>query len=161
MDIPAPTRLWNSRISKTDNVCLESEQLPLSDLSYIMRSQLASKSVKEWLRAYHTKGIADAAHRKEFVAECEAGRMYFFMTPSGDVYPCNVMNKKIGNITQVDNWDSLFTKDVRMELRKSVRACTNDCWMICNTRSLIVSHPVKVGAWVAKNKAISFMGQNP
>ena len=148
------TLAHNSEVyfKKTDNRLLRPTESSAQAISGIMRSQLTSRSVKEWFRAYHTMGMLNADHRKAFASRCEAGRRYFFMSPSGDIYPCNVMDKRLGNITQVPDWDSLFTPEVESELRASVRACRSDCWMICNTKSLIVSHPLRAASWVAGSK---------
>ncbi len=137
---------------KTDNMPPEFSGTASSSLGKVMKAQLRSHSAKDWFRAYHIQGIMDPDLRKEFVARCEAGSRYFFMSPSGDVYPCMVMNRPIGNLKGVEHWDDLFLGDVEEKTLRAVRGCTEDCWMVCNTRSLIISHPVKAGAWVARNK---------
>jgi radical SAM protein with 4Fe4S-binding SPASM domain len=111
-----------------------------------------SSSVKDWFRAYHVQGIMDPGLRKEFISRCRAGERYFFMSPNGDLFPCMVMAKKIGNLREVKEWDELFKGDIDADVRRAVRGCTEDCWMVCNTRSLIISHPFKAGYWVLKNK---------
>jgi radical SAM protein with 4Fe4S-binding SPASM domain len=130
-----------------------SEELP-----EILQCQLRSGSAKDWFRAYHTRGIMDAKHRQRSTSNCEAGRRYFFMSPEGDVYPCNVLNAKIGNISSVSSWDELFTKEAEERVRRIVRSCRMDCWMICNARSLMIAHPVRTTAWVAKNKIAAHVG---
>ncbi len=144
----------NSEIyfQKTDNRPPELAAVECGSLGDVLRAQLLSRSVKDWFRAYHIKGIMDPALRHEFVSRCEAGARYFFMSPSGDVYPCMVMNMPIGNLRKAGSWDELFMGDVDEKVLKSVKECKEDCWMVCNTRSLIKAHPFRAGGWVAANK---------
>lgn len=118
----------------------------------VVGDQLKSKSMKNWIRAYHTQGLWDQTHRHLYRHQCEAGRRYFFMSPAGDVYPCNVMDMVLGNLGKVSAWDAIFSGNTKEAVRCAVRACPRDCWMICNTRSLILSHPARVAFWVAWNK---------
>lgn len=137
---------------KSDNVSDGLVDAVRSELPKIADCQLRSPAVKDWFRACHTAGIIDKDHRQRFTAECEAGKRYFFMSPEGDIYPCNVLDEKIGNITTVKRWDDLFTKEVDARIRRIVGSCKKDCWMICNARSLMLAHPVRTSAWVVKNK---------
>lgn len=137
---------------KSDNVSPELLKAVAEELPSVLLRQLKSKSAKDWFRAYHTKGIMDPEHRRRLTSNCEAGRRYFFMSPEGDVYPCNVLSHKIGNLSSVGTWDNLFKEGAEERLRDIVSNCKKDCWMICNARSLIIAHPMKTAAWVAKNK---------
>jgi len=128
------------------------DEVTMKGLSRVMHSQLRSPRVKEWFRAYHTKGMMDPSTRESYKSGCEAGARYFFVAPNGDVYPCNVMDLKIGNLAEVSSWDELFTPAVESRVRRAVKGCDKSCWMVCNTRSLILAHPTKVGAWVSKSK---------
>ena len=149
----------NSEIyfQKTDNTPPElagASGLPLSE---VLESQLMSRSVKDWFRAYHVQGIMDPELRHEFVSQCKAGSRYFFVSPSGDVYPCMVMDMRIGNLRDATSWDELFSSEAVARTLHAVRNCSQDCWMVCNTRSHIISHPVRAGSWVVKNKLKAHM----
>lgn len=144
----------NSEIyfQKTDNPAPEESGLSSDSLEAVISAELRSGSPKDWLRAYHIRGIMDPELRKEFISHCEAGSRFFFMSPSGDVFPCSVMNLKIGNLHDVEAWDDLFEGDAEARVMKAVRGCRSDCWMVCNTRSLIIAHPFKAACWVAGYK---------
>jgi len=137
---------------KMDNISNDFISAAVPRLAEVVDCQLRSHSPKNWFRAYHTMGIADAALRSRYVSECEAGKRYFFMSPTGDVYPCNVMNLKIGNLAEVECWEDMFSTEAENRIRDEVRKCRKNCWMVCNTKSLIFSHPFRVCAWVAKGK---------
>ena len=149
----------NSEIyfQKMDNMPPEFDGELGQPLKDVLRSQLLSRSVKDWFRAYHIQGIMNPELRRKFVSQCKAGSRYFFMSPSGDVYPCMVMNLRIGNLREVCNWDELFKGEAAARAVKAVSNCSEDCWMVCNTRSHIISHPVRAGSWVAKNKLKAHM----
>lgn len=123
-----------------------------SALRRVENSHLRSMSPKNWFRAYHIEGITDQNLRKLAMGKCSAASRFFFLDPKGDVYPCIVMDKVIGNIKEVKSIDDLFKGAKVNEVRNLVKACRADCWMVCNTRSLILSHPGRSVVWVVKNK---------
>jgi len=145
----------NSEIyfQKTDNPVPEQSGLSPESLKAVIRAELRSGSPKDWFRAYHMRGIMDPELRREFISHCEAGSRFFFMSPSGNVFPCSVMNLRIGNLREVETWDDLFKGDAEARVTKAVRGCRSDCWMVCNTRSLIIAHPFKAAWWVVRHKA--------
>ncbi len=144
----------NSEIyfQKTDNPLPEESGSRQDALKAVVKAELRSGSPKDWFRAYHMRGITDPKLRGEFISHCEAGSRFFFMSPSGNVFPCSVMNMLIGNLRRAETWDDLFRDDVEARVIRAVRGCRNDCWMVCNTRSLIIAHPFKATYWVAKHK---------
>ena len=130
------------------------EALPSSDggLQRVVDDHLRSFSPKNWFRAYHMAGINDSAIRASAANICSAGSRFFFMDPKGDVYPCIVMNRTMGNIKDFENVETLLATQAAQNVRAMVKSCRQDCWMVCNTRSLIISHPGKSIGWVLKNK---------
>ena len=145
----------NSEIyfQKTDNPAPEESKFCPDSLNAVIRAELRSRSPKDWLRAYHMRGIMDSDLRREFISHCEAGSTFFFMSPSGNVFPCSVMNLLVGNLQTVEAWDDLFKDGMGDRVAKAVRGCRSDCWMVCNTRSLIMAHPFKATSWIAVHKA--------
>lgn len=137
---------------KTDNEPGAATPELKSALSKIENMHLRSNSPKDWFRAYHMEGITNRNMRSSAVGKCSAASRFFFMDPRGDVYPCIVMNNVIGNIKDFNSLDDLFRVAKVSEVRSRVKSCKSDCWMVCNTRSLIMSHPGRSVAWVVKNK---------
>jgi radical SAM protein with 4Fe4S-binding SPASM domain len=145
---------------KSDNIKVEFEGVPRDAMDYVVESLLRSSSPKDWLRAYHTAGMMDASIREDFEGNCKAGSRYVFIAPNGDVYPCNVMDCNIGNITSVGSWNELFTASSRSRVESCVSECRMDCWMVCNTRSLILSRPLRTGRWVLGRKTRMLLGKD-
>jgi MoaA/NifB/PqqE/SkfB family radical SAM enzyme len=83
------------------------------------------------------------------------------MDPKGDIYPCIVMNKILGNIKDFNTLEDIFRRPEVDGVRELVRLCKADCWMVCNTRSLIISHPGRSLFWVMKNKPRAHLSRTP
>lgn len=132
-----------------------------SALRRVGNSHLRSMSPKDWFRAYHMEGITDRNMRLSAVGKCAAASRFFFLDPRGDVYPCIVMDKVIGNIKNFKSLDGLFKGAKATEIRSLVKSCKADCWMVCNTRSLIISHPGRSVVWVMKNKPKAHLSRGP
>ncbi len=137
---------------KTDNTPQTATDGLRTDLQRIGDEHLRSGTVKNWFRAYHLAGITDQSMRSDSAKKCAAGDRFYFMDPSGKVYPCIVMDKVIGNIRDVERFEDLITQEKAVQVRKMVRGCKEDCWMVCNIRSLIASHPGDSVVWIVKNK---------
>lgn len=144
----------NSEIyfKKTDNIGFISDIRLAEPLGAVARAQLDGFSIKNWLRAYHTSGIFTSSLRTAISSQCRAGRDYFFMAPNGDIFPCTVLEERIGNITNVSKFDQLFSSERMERLGEVVGNCREDCWMVCNTRSMMRKHPYPVTKWILKNK---------
>jgi len=155
------TMAHNSEVyfQKTDNEPNEVAISESEDIDYVSRSMLKSRHPKDWFRAFHVSGISDSSIRRCFRSRCEAGHRYVFIAPDGNVYPCNVMDEPMGNLTQVTSWDALNTPGVKERVHASVRGCNRDCWMVCNTRSLIIAHPIRAGRWVLWRKVAAHLGR--
>ncbi len=146
---------------KTDNEPWMATPELRSALLKIENSHLRSNSPKDWFRAYHMEGITNRSMRSSAAGKCSAASRFFFMDPKGDVYPCIVMNRVIGNIKDFNSLDDLFRSAKMSEIRSLVRSCKSDCWMVCNTRSLIMSHPGRSVVWVVKNKPKAHLSKGP
>jgi len=137
---------------KDDNSPFEALPAIDRDLRRIGDAHLRTLSPKAWLRAYHIAGIANSSIRSSAVGLCTAGTRFIFMDPRGDVYPCLVLNSLMGNLREFDSLEALLSTRKAQTVLATVRACRKDCWMVCNTRALILSHPGRPIGWVLKNK---------
>lgn len=137
---------------RTDNQPLDAYHGRLLGLQSVINSQVRSNRIKDWFRAYHLEGLIDESIRSSYTGHCSAGLRYIFLDPSGDVFPCSVMNLKIGNLVNVGALDDLFDTATSSRVRTAVRHCRNDCWMVCNTRSLISANPLGVARWIVHRR---------
>lgn len=85
-------------------------------------------------RLYYIKGILDFIknpHKRHL--PCSAGSLSFFLDPHGNIYPCIMMDTKLGNIREQslnEIWYSTKAEKIREEIRQG--NCPN-CWVECET----------------------------
>ena len=135
---------------KNDNDILKAESVA-DHLNEIIINELSTLTPKRWFRAYFYKGLIDYIYKKKRILECDAGRNSFFLDPYGDIYPCNILNKKIGNL-KLDSFDSIWSSDQAATVRKDVTSCQHNCWMICTAASVMKAKPYFPVCWIVKNK---------
>jgi len=135
--------------STMDNPKVDDTELE-SELKYVMRKELKSLSPKRWLRAYFYSGVIEFNRRKHRVLGCRAGRDSFFMDPTGNIYPCLMLNYRMGNIRQ-SSFEEIWSGDASKEARGAVDRCNQPCWMICTARASIIRNPLKPMLWIAKS----------
>jgi MoaA/NifB/PqqE/SkfB family radical SAM enzyme len=94
-----------------------------------MRGRLyGSANPKEWFRGYYVSGLIDLVRGSPRPIVCHAARDFFYMDPEGNVYPCHILDKKMGNI--LDKTVEQMIEDDPSVLR-AVQSCRQRCWMTC------------------------------
>ena len=109
-------------------------------------------------QAYFHKGLVEHARAHVRPTPCEAGHTSFMIDPTGDVFPCNILNLAVGNVREapfLEIWDSHRMR----EARDVVRKCNQPCWMVCTARASMRRDKKEVLAWVAANKAKAHLGK--
>ena len=76
--------------------------------------------------------IYDTLQNPRFHSQCYAGRFMAVLLPDGDVYPCEILKQKIGNIKEYDYdftklWSSPRAEEVRDYIYKTKCFCTWEC----------------------------------
>jgi len=123
---------------------------------HIINSELKSWNVKRWLRAYFANGMFKFITSKNPILDNAPGRDFFFLDPSGDIYPSVMHNVVLGNIHKVDNFAKFWQGAEIDEKRKKVDGLKVPVWMICTARTAIKKHPLLVGMWILKNKLFGY-----
>lgn len=122
-----------------------------SQLQRVMRAELRSFSPKRWGRAYFMNGIWQFVRGEGRPLPCRAGRDFFFMDPSGNIYACNAMPFRMGSLkgrTFAEVWSSPDAEAARA----SATGCANGCWMICTVRTAILRAKWRAMAWALRAK---------
>lgn len=127
----------------------------------LINKLLASKSTKKWFRAYFNHGLINYIYGQKRLLPCDMAFDTFFIDPYGDVMPCNGTKDKevMGNINQVDKWDDLWESEQAEKVRKTVRCCDRNCWMIGSVSPAMRKYIWKPAWWVFKHK-IKFWTKN-
>jgi len=136
---------WDNRIERREQV--------IGEIRRLIGALLKSKKPKEWFRAYFNYGLINFIEGRPRFLPCEMGEDGFFVDPYGDVLACNGMDEKMpmGNLKE-QGWDEIWNSARAQEVRRAVRECKKNCWMIGSAAPAIWHHPVKPAAWVARNK---------
>jgi peptidylamidoglycolate lyase len=110
-------------------------------------------------RLYYFHGVRRYARdRRGPRLPCSAGTSSFFLDPRGDVYPCIMMDAKLGNIRDTafaDLWTSARADCIRREIREG--RCPS-CWIECETYRDIYLHPEVLLPFAAKQLATRIRG---
>ena len=120
----------------------------------LVNELLKSNSPKKWFRAYFNHGLINYIYGQPRLLPCDMAFDTFFVDPYGDVMPCNgTKDKKVmGNINEVSSWDELWNGYKAEEVRKQVRHCDRQCWMIGSVSPAMHKYIWKPSWWVIKHK---------
>jgi MoaA/NifB/PqqE/SkfB family radical SAM enzyme len=127
----------------------EGRQTVVDNLLAIREEQLRSRRVKDWFRAYFTDGLIDFVYNRPRRLFCHAGTEMFYLSPDGDVYPCNALNRKMGSLL-ADDYDTILSRSE--ETLEVVRHCPVDCWMSCTVAPAMRKSPWIPAWWIVGAK---------
>ncbi|MBU0545780.1 radical SAM protein [Patescibacteria group bacterium] len=71
------------------------------EYAYLIKSELRSWNLKRWARAYFAHGMFEFVTGNKQVLSNAPGRDFFFLDPSGNIYPSVVHNAVMGNLKSV------------------------------------------------------------
>jgi MoaA/NifB/PqqE/SkfB family radical SAM enzyme len=114
----------------------------------LIRHRLHSHAPKDWLRAYFDAGVIDFVRQGKRSSRCRAGSDFFFLTPTGAVYPCLTLPIALGNLKN-QSFNELWNSEAAHRLRTVVSGC-QQCWMMCTARTELKRHPVDLLTWLVK-----------
>lgn len=136
---------WDNKILDKERVCNEFRKL--------IDILLKSKRPKDWFRAYFNYGLINYIMGKTRLLPCEMGQDGFFLDPYGDILACNGMDKKepMGNL-KTQSWEEIWDSPRAKEVRRMVKNCEKNCWMIGSAAPAIWHHPLKPILWVVSSK---------
>jgi len=143
---------------KSDNVIQDTDMV-VSCFRSLAADQLRSWRVKDWFRAYFNDGLGGYVQGRPRPLPCGAGTQIFFLDPTGEILPCNGMEERLwkrslGNLRE-QTFREIWESPRAVEVRKKVRDCPKNCWMIGTAGPAMKKHPWKCALWILKNKARS------
>jgi len=128
---------------------LPHQEAHLRELEDLVRRQLRSARPKEWFRAYYTTGLIRKLRGRPRMIPCHAIEEFFYLDPYGNVYPCNMLDRPIGNLQEKD-YDQL-AREAAGTLAY-VRRCPVQCWMVCTVAPAMRRDKRVPGWWVLRRK---------
>ena len=111
----------------------------------------------KWFRAYFNHGLINYIFGQKRLLPCDMAFDTFFIDPYGDVMPCNGTKDKevMGNLNN-QTWEELWNSKEAEDVRKKVRCCDRNCWMIGSASPAIQKHIFKTSWWVFRHKFLRF-----
>lgn len=81
--------------------------------------------------------VIETIKKDKYLTPCYAGSINAVIYPNGDIYPCELLNSKIGNIKDFNYnfrklWFSLVAKKIRLHIKKTKCFCVHGCNMLPN-----------------------------
>jgi len=128
----------------------------------LVNELLKSWSPKKWFRAYFNHGLINYIYSQKRLLPCDMSFDTFFIDPYGDVMPCNGTKEKevMGNLNEQD-WDELWNSEEAETVRKKVRCCNRNCWMIGSVSPAMHKYIWVPGLWVVWHKFKALLMKKP
>ncbi|OGI04975.1 MAG: radical SAM protein [Candidatus Margulisbacteria bacterium GWF2_38_17] len=155
----ATATLHNSHyFHKYDNRIINKEKVT-NEFEKLIACLLTSRSPKKWFRAYFNNGLINFIHGGSRPIPCNMGSDGFFLDPSGDILPCNGMDRKLpmGNIKR-KSFDEIWTSQNARNIRETVKRCNKQCWMIGSAAPAMKNNMRLPISWILKNKIFGYRG---
>lgn len=147
---------------KHDNKIMKKEFV-INCFEILINELLRSKKIKNWFRAYFNFGLINYIQGNPRLLPCGAGTDMFFLDPFGNVRPCNGLDTdseemSFGNLNQL-TFEQIWFGDKAEEIRKRVKDCSKNCWMIGTASPAMKQNLLKVSFWVIGNKIKLLLGK--
>lgn len=125
-----------------------------AEFEKLINELLKSNSPKKWFRAYFNHGLIHYIYGQKRLLPCDMAFDTFFIDPYGDVMPCNGTKDKevMGNLNECGSWEELWESPQADEVRKKVRCCDRNCWMIGSVSPAMHKYIWKPAFWVLRHK---------
>ena len=150
----ATASLHNSFYFVETNNIIHDRPMVAKEFENLINELLNSKSPKKWFRAYFNHGLINYIYGQKRLLPCDMAFDTFFIDPYGDVMPCNGTKEKevMGNLNNAINWEELWNSEQADNVRKKVRQCSRQCWMVGSASPAMHKYIWKPGLWVIKHK---------
>ena len=153
----ATASLHNSFYFVESNNIIHDRETVAGHFEALVNELLKSNSPKKWFRAYFNHGLINYIYSQKRLLPCDMSFDTFFIDPFGDVMPCNGTKHKevMGNLNQ-QTWDEIWNSVEAEIVRKKVRSCDRNCWMIGSVSPAMHKYIWVPAWWVIKHKFLYF-----
>ena len=156
----ATASLHNSFYFVESNNIIDDRLMVAENFEKLINKLLDSNSPKKWFRAYFNHGLINYIFSQKRLLQCDMSFDTFFNDPFGDVMPCNGTKEKevMGNLNE-QSWDELWNSDKAEAVRKKVRCCDSNCWMIGSVSPAMHKYIWVPALWVIRHKFLRFFSK--
>lgn len=153
----ATASLHNSFYFVENKNVIHNRPMVAKEFERLINELLKSNSPKKWFRAYFNHGLINYIYGQKRLLPCDMSFDTFFIDPYGDVMPCNGTKDKevMGNLNE-QTWDEIWHGEQAECVRKTVRNCDRNCWMIGSVSPAMHKYIWKPAWWVVKHKFLFF-----
>ncbi len=153
----ATASLHNSFYFVESNNIIKNRPKVAKQFEVLINELLNSSSPKKWFRAYFNHGLINYIYGQKRLLPCDMSFDTFFIDPYGDVMPCNgTKNKEVmGNLNK-QNWDELWNSPEAEIVRRKVRCCDRNCWMIGSVSPAMHKYIWIPSLWIIRHKFLRF-----
>ena len=140
---------------KNDN-SIQNKSAVIVCFEQLIKELLCTKRPKNWMRAYFNHGLINYISGNKRLLPCAAGEDMFFLDPFGEIRPCNGMENdspenSMGNLKE-KSFTEIWKSERAEQVRRKVKNCSRNCWMIGTASPAIKKHPMKPILWVTGRK---------
>ncbi|RHB40467.1 radical SAM protein [Enterocloster aldenensis] len=149
----ATASLHNSFYFVESKNIIKDRPMVAKNFEKLINELLRSNSPKKWMRAYFNHGLINYIYGQKRYLPCDMSFDTFFIDPYGDVMPCNGTKDKeiMGNLNE-QSWEELWNSQKADAVRKKVRCCNRNCWMIGSVSPAMRKYIWKPIFWVLGHK---------
>lgn len=112
----------------------------IETLVKIGRTFYRSPKIRDWFKGYFVDGLISVLRGSPRPISCHAGQEFFYLDPEGNIYPCHLWEKPIGNIS-IQTYPEIVKSNP--EMADQVKRCSKKCWMTCTVAPEIRRSPLK------------------
>jgi MoaA/NifB/PqqE/SkfB family radical SAM enzyme len=143
----------NSFYFHKDDNKFKDPRLISAEFEKIAIDMLKTNKPKNWFRAYFNMGLANKVKGGSRPLPCEVGKDVFFLDPYGNIMPCNGSDQPMimGNLNK-QNFDEIWKSQKASEIRKRVKECSKQCWMIGSASPAMKKRVWIPLLWIIKSK---------
>lgn len=153
----ATASLHNSFYFVESNNIINDRLMVAQNFENLVNRLLDSNSPKKWFRAYFNHGLINYIFSQKRLLPCDMSFDTFFIDPYSDVMPCNGTKEKMvmGNLKD-QSFEELWNSEQAENVRKAVRNCDRNCWMIGSVSPAMHKYIWVPFFWVLKHKFLRF-----
>ena len=158
----ATATLHNSFYFVESKNIIHDRPMVAKNLEDLINELLRSWEPKKWFRAYFNHGLIHYLYGQKRLLPCDMSFDTFFIDPYGDVMPCNGTRDKevMGNLN-TQSWNELWSSPEAEAVRKNVRCCDRNCWMIGSASPAMHKYLWKPALWVLAHKCKALFTKSP
>lgn len=119
------------------NIALEWREEELEEADFLIQKMVNDRIKNESFvtklidpYAYFVSKCIEYQKLKSRIFNCYSGTHSLFLDPYGNIYPCMILDKKVGNIKD-ESFDKLWMSPWAEEIREHIRLNKCHCWVAC------------------------------